>query len=534
MSTTTPRRPVPWLLKAPEVPDVNAPGWFHRVPVWLSTGGILVLLVAVSAVVRTRYISGQLWGDEATAVGIASHPLAAIPGILRQDGSAPLYYFVLHVWISLFGSGEAAAHLLSLIIGLLTIPVAMWSGWSLFGRRAGMAAAVLFAFSPFLTQYAEEVQSYELLALVGLIATASFLHAFVLSRRGFLIPLSIALALMLYTSFWAIFFWTGAAVALLLLHRSRQARPGLLRDGGLSFGIAVLLFVPWIPNLVYQMTNTTSPWGYGDRAGFGFPSSLLGSDRVTVSLAVAMAVAVLPLITRERRGSTTARMVWALITLALTAAFLARIVSLVSPVWETRYLASILGALLLVGALACARSGIIGLVALLLTLAFAANAASFAPQYKSDLRDVAGELAPYLHAGDLVLVAAPEQSALAYYYLPAGLRFASPMGPIAHPSYMNWVNAYSRLLGSDPRQTLRSLIGSLRPGQRLLYARPLTEGALAWNQAWAGLVRRRAAQIGTLLAADPQLRAIPGALAPHNYRSACCTADSAIVYTRLP
>ncbi len=500
----------------------------------MSTGGILAILVAVSALVRSRYVSGQLWGDEAVAVGIASHPLSAIPGILRQDGSAPLYYLVLHIWISFFGSGEVAVHLLSLIIGLLTIPVAMWTGWSLFGRRAGMAAAVLFAFSPFLTQYAEEGQPYELLALLGLIATAALLHAFVRRRRGFLVPLSVALALMLYTSFWAIFFWAGAAMALLVLHRSRSGRPGLLRDGAISFGVALLLFVPWIPNLAYQMANTTSPWGYGDRAGFGFPSSLLGSDRVTVSLAVATAVAVMPMITRERRGSATARMVWALLTLALTAAFLARIVSVVSPVWETRYLASILAALLLVAALACARSGIIGLVALVLTLAFAANAASFAPQYKSDLRDVAGELTPYMRPGDLVLVGQPEQSALAYYYLPAGLRFASPMGPIARPSYMNWVNAYSRLLGTDPRRTVTSLVGSLHPGQRLLYTRPLTEGALAWNQAWASLVRRRAAQVGGLLATDPQLRAIPGTVAPHNYRGACCVADSAIVYTKLP
>jgi mannosyltransferase len=534
MSATAPHRPLPWLLQAPEVPDVHAPRWFHRLPVWLSTAAILLIVVGISAVVRSRYISGQFWGDEAISVGIASHPLGAIPGILRQDGSAPLYYVLLHIWMSLFGAGEVDTHLLSLAIGLLTIPVAMWSGWSLFGRRAGMAAAVLFAFSPFLTQYAAEVQPYELLGLLGLIATTAFLHVFIRRRRRFLIPLSVSLALMLYTSVWAIFFWAGAGVALLVLLRSSQGRPALRRDAGLSFGIALLAFLPWVPNLLYQMANTTSPWGYGDRSGFGFPSTLLGSDRVTVALAVAVAVAVLPLAARENRRSQIARMVWALLTLALTAALLARIVSIVSPVWEARYLASILAALLLLGALACARSGILGVVALVLTLAFAANSASFTPQFKSDMRDVAGELAPYLHRGDLVLVAAPDQSALAYYYLPAGLRYASLMGPIAHPSYMNWVSAYSRLLDSNPRQTLARLVASLRPGQRLLYTRPLTEGVKSWTQQWAVLVRRRAAQWGELLATDPQLRGVAGAIAPHDYRSAWGVGDSAIVYTKLP
>ena len=534
MSTTTPRRSVPWLLQAPEIPDVHAPGWFHRLPGWLSTGGILIILLAVSAVVRSRYIGGQLWGDEAISIGIASHPLGAIPGILRHDGSAPLYYLVLHVWSAAFGTGEVATHLLSLLIGLLTIPVAMWTGWSLFGRRAGMAAAVLFAFSPFLTHYAEEVQAYELLALLGLVATGCFLHAFAQRRRGFLVGLALALTLALYTSFWAIFLWAGVAVALLVLWRSAPQRMGLLRDGGLVLGAALILYAPWIPNLIYQMGHTTSPWGYGDLAGFGFPSSLLGSDRVTVSLTVALVVAALPLATRERRRTPVARMLWALMAIAVTAAALARFASIISPVWETRYLASILAALLLLGAVACARSGILGPVALVLTLAFAANAASFAPQHKSDMRDVAAELAPYMRPGDVVVVGQPDQSALADYYLPAGLRYISPIGPIADPSYMNWVDAYRRLAAAEPARLERALVTSLRPGQHLLYTRPLTEGIKAWTQSWAVLVRRRAAQWGALLATDPRLAPIAGAVAPHNYRGACCVADSAIVYARLP
>lgn len=531
MSTTSRRPSLPWLLQAPEIPDLHAPRWLHRLPVWLSTGAILVILLAISALVRSRFITGELWADEANAIGIAAHPLSAIPGILRQNGSAPLYYVLLHLWMSGFGSGELATHLLSVLTGLLTVPVATWSAWSLFGRRAGLAAAVLFAFSPFLTRYAEEVQPYELLALLGLVATTCFLHLFVHRRRAYVAPLGVALALALYTSFWAIFLWAGMAVAVWPLFRSAVEPGRVLRDAALAFGLALVLFAPWIPTLIYQMGHTTSPWGYGDLAGFGFPSSLLGSDRVTVALAVALAVAALPLASRERRGSPLARMVWALMLIALGAALAARLVSIVSPAWETRYLASILAALLLLGAVACARSGALGLLALVLTLAFAANAASFAPQHKSDLADIAGELSPSLHAGDVVLIAQPDQTPLAYYYMPAGLRYASTLGPTAHPSYMNWVDAYSRLRDTPPARAVRELVARLRPGQHLLYTRPLTEGEKAWSESWPTLVRRRAAQWGALLATDPRLQAI--AVAPHNYRGACCVADSAILYARL-
>ena len=40
------------------------------------------------------------WIDEGLSVGIADRPLTDIPGVLRQDGSPPLYYMLLHFWMS--------------------------------------------------------------------------------------------------------------------------------------------------------------------------------------------------------------------------------------------------------------------------------------------------------------------------------------------------------------------------------------------------------------------------------------------------
>src|SRR6059058_735508 len=121
----------------PQVRDVRRPRWLERVPAWAAIGALLVVLVGVSAYLRTRYISGQFWMDEAITTGISSHSLSAIPGLLRHDGSPPLFYLLLHFWMTAFGGSESATHALSLLFGLLTIPAGMWAGWSLFGRRAG-------------------------------------------------------------------------------------------------------------------------------------------------------------------------------------------------------------------------------------------------------------------------------------------------------------------------------------------------------------------------------------------------------------
>jgi hypothetical protein len=144
------------------------------------------------------------------------------------------------------------------------------------------------------------------------------------------------------------------------------------------------------------------------------------------------------------------------------------------------------------------------------------------------MRDVGGEMAPLLHHGDLVISAQPEQVPLMWYYLPNGLRYASTLGAVSDPRSMDWVLALKRLQQADPQATLGPLLASLRPGQRLLFVRPLTEGVHNWQASWTRLVRRRSAQWGALIQSDPNLK--PIAVAPHTYRGACCVADSAVLY----
>ena len=535
MTTATPPRSLPSILEVPEIADVRAPRWFDRIDRRVSAAAICLLLTAISAFIRTRTLSGQLWFNEAGAVGLASHSVGSLLGAVHRAGAAPLYYLVLHVWISLFGSGESATHGLSLLLGLLSVPVSMWVGWSIAGRRAGIFAAVLFAFSSFLTRYAEETQPYELMVLLGLLATAGLVLGFVHRRRAYVWLFGACLALMLYTQGAALLYWVGAAVALALVWRTgdAQRRAGFVRDALLCFGVAAILFVPWLPTAIDQIAHATNPWHYTPLMGATVPSQLLGSERVDVTLLVCVVIAVAPLCVRARRRTPEAAVFWALIAIPAVALLVGRIVGFFVPIWAWRYFAPIVAPLLLLGALSAARARLVGVLAIVFCVAFLANAGSFAPNYKSDMKDVAAEMYPHLHPGDLVVVGQPEQAALAWYYLPTGLRWASTLGPVKDPSAMNWMGAMGRLQDADPRTTLGPLVASLKPGQQLLYVRPLTEGAKNWKAAWAQLVRRRSAQWGHLLQDDrAHGTLVPIATAPHNYRSACCVADSAVLYRK--
>ena len=535
MTTATPKRPLASLIDVPPVREVHAPAWFDRLPRRLSTAAVLLGLVVVSAFIRSRALSGELWFNEALATGIASHSLSELPGVLRNAGSSPLYYVLLHFWIDAFGSGESATHALSLSFGLLSIPAGMWAGWSLFGRRAGMFAAVLFAFNSFLTKYAEDTQPYELMVLLAVFATAGFIQAFVYRRRGYLWLFAAALELMLYTQGTAFALWIGLAVALAVVYSAAapEARPGIARDAGLSFAAVAILYLPWLPTTIHQVLHATSPWHYTPLLGASAPGDLLGGQRVDVTLLVAAIVGLAPLLTGKLRRSPQAMAMWVLLAAPAVLLVLARASSLVTPGWASRYFAPAVAPLLLLAAFSSARARLIGLAAIVLSVAFLANPSSFAPQYKSDMRDLAAEFAPRLHQGDLVVVGQPEQTALVWYYLPAGLRYASTAGALRDPSYMNWVGALDRLQNTNPQATLGKLVASLKLGQQLLYVRPLTEGAQNWQAPWTQLVRRRSAQWGAILSGDVAAGTLEQVgVAPHNYRGACCVADSAMLYRK--
>ena len=147
----------------------------------------LGLLMAGSLLLRMSGLESGYWIDEGIAVGIASHDLTDIPRTLSMDGSPPLYYVLLHGWMGLVGESEAATRALSLVFALIAVPVAYWAGNAIFDRRTGVLAAVGVAACPFLNYYAQETRMYSLVVVLSLLASASFVLAFLHGRRGHLV-----------------------------------------------------------------------------------------------------------------------------------------------------------------------------------------------------------------------------------------------------------------------------------------------------------------------------------------------------------
>jgi mannosyltransferase len=512
------------------------PGWLKRQPNWVRLGGILLVLSLAALWVRTHYIGMQFWMDEGISVGIASHSLGSIPGILRMDGAPPLYYMLLHIWMQMFGNGEAATHWLSEIFAAITIPVGYWAGRTIATRRAGLMCATLFAFNAFLDYYSLETRMYTLMALLGLLATIGFINGFVYRRRRYVVLFSVSQALMFYTHAWAIYFSAGALISVLVLWRisGDEIRKNLLKDVLIAYAASVVVFLPWFPTFVFQAMHTAAPWDTRPRFGVAIQvaQGVFGGASLIVILLLAAGLGYAPLWNRRNRGTTESKVALMLLMLFVVTLFLAWCGSQVTPAWVVRYFAPVIAPMVILLSIGMSRAGVIGAIAIVFTVWFMMRPGAFEPQYKSDMQDIGAEMSPLLHKGDLVIVGQPESMPLAYYYLPGGLRWASTIGPVKDPTYMNWVDAMKRYRESNPytHNTLTRELNDLKPGQQLLYIRPLTEGTINWSAPWTMMIRRRAAQYGAI-SADHQLKL--ETFAPHNYRGAPSIGDAAVLYKKV-
>lgn len=123
-----------------------------------------------------------VWRDEAATVSAAGRTLPEMLHLLRGvDAVHGLYYLLMHVVIGLFGTGEAALRLPSVIAGALGAAGVCALGRSLGAPRAGLYGGVLLAVMPVFSRYAQDARPYALTMAATVGVTLLLLRAV---RRG--------------------------------------------------------------------------------------------------------------------------------------------------------------------------------------------------------------------------------------------------------------------------------------------------------------------------------------------------------------
>jgi hypothetical protein len=460
-----------------------------------------------SLYLRTRGLHVHLWVDEGLSVGIARHPLSKIPHLLREDGSPPLYYVLLHIWMQLRGHSEVATHELSLIFALLMIPLAYWAGSTLFDRRTAMIAAIIAAFVPYLTGYGQETRMYTLMAVFSLLVAMSFVLAFVRRRRGYLALFVVSMAGCLYTHNWGLFLAFMCAVAFLICvrHTPSEERRGIWRDGVIAFVGVLILYGPWLPTLLYQSKHTGAPWAlppviWSLSQGMYY---LVGGRGAAMLILIGAGGGILALDRFTPIGRRLRFDVLVLGVLGLGTLVLAWLYAKHTPAWAFRYLAAIIGPLLLLAALGFARGGRLALVTLALATCFwIIDPVPHSPNSKSNVASALDANRPHFRTDPLVLSTQPEQVPTIFYYMRQPAEYVTPLGRVPIPGVMDWRDALTRFRHAKDRTSLLPALDALAPGQRVILVTPIN---FPKAPLWMKLINRSSHSWTQTLKHDPKL-----------------------------
>jgi mannosyltransferase len=513
--------------------------------------------MVLAAALRVPRLWIHYWGDEAISVGIASRSLHQIPNYLRYDGSPPLYYLLLHWWIGLFGSSEAATHTLSLLISLVTVPVLWWSGRTLFSPMVGRVAALFGAVFPYLNYYGTETRMYALAGLLALVALTAFVKGLQAPVPGPRTPgigwrtwllvddparwwmalAAVASIALLYTHNWGGFLVASlAAVGLLAAYDSRQ--PARLRRTVAYLVVVVLAYLPWVPSLLWQIRYTGAPWAprpavldfFADPVwvgvGLSFPVVIGGllvammairrarlrGEPLDLSMAGGDGATRPAPIAEEPAAQRWRRLVRSPLATGWLAAVLVGVLGFIFGQfvhsWTPRYLGvGLVPAVVLLAATFVATP--LGrrcvrwvALAMALTAVPVLINPSGAADSKSNIATVDRELGANLRPGDLVITPALSEMPAIAYYLPPGLRYATPLGVLPDPMVVNWERLPSRLSAADPTTDLAGVLRSVPVGGQLLLINTLGAGDTQTPAAYKGTVQAETVAVNVDLFQD--------------------------------
>lgn len=247
-----------------------------------------IAILALAAGLRLYRIEAQsLWADEGNSAALAMRSLSRIAQDAAADIHPPLYYWLLHLWASLFGTSETALRSLSVVFGVATVYLIYLIGCRLQGESTGLVAALVAAINPFLIYYAQEARMYAALGFWS--ALALYTLTLIVLREGSnqLRPspglaalLVVALAGGLYTHYTFPAIIAAINVLYLIWLWDSQRRGHIWERMAWWWGlhlVALILFLPWLPIARRQLATWPQPQG-------AETGQLLGAALVTLSL----------------------------------------------------------------------------------------------------------------------------------------------------------------------------------------------------------------------------------------------------------
>ena len=227
---------------------------------------LIGLVMALALVLRLIAIDSRgLWTDEAVRVLAARQDTLfdTLRAAWAQPPSAPLYWLGLHWWVALFGHGDVAVRLFSVLTSVAAIP-AIYSlgrllGGSTITRAAvGLLASLLLAVSPLAVELGEEATMYAWTMLFATLAVWSGL-SYLRDGRGKWRYMLFGV-LLLYTHYMGALLLAEMLLAGLvwLARKTSDGTSGVTRRNWVTVHLAMAL--AWTPWLIAMSIRLAQRW----------------------------------------------------------------------------------------------------------------------------------------------------------------------------------------------------------------------------------------------------------------------------------
>ena len=356
------------------------------------------VLLAVFAVVLVVFAAqfttnGNFWLDEFFSIEMVKMDWTAIPAATAADVHPPLYYFILKLFVSVFGNAHIVYRIASFVPYVLTVIMALVLFRPAFGRFAALVFLCLMAPNVSSLRFFTEARMYGwALFFVTLCGFAAYKVVDAQKPcRGWWITLTVAGLCSAYLHYFALL--AVCFVYLFLLLYTLRFDRSLLRGWLIAAAVSVVCYLPWVfmavRNILYQATGG---FWLQELPPLSETLDLIIGGRVSSRMLLLLLTAsVLTFFLLPRCGTRGAR--WMAVTGLLSAAGVIALGYLASvtlqPMYLSRYFFPVCGLLWL--AMAVAAAGLtkrlpvvrVVLVALILYAMYEP-----AMQYRSDLTDV--------------------------------------------------------------------------------------------------------------------------------------------------
>ena len=224
----------------------------------------LTLAAAISFTLALVVSVGQsVWFDEGYSLMLIERPVSEIISLTSVDAHPPLYYLMLKLWVSLFGTNELMIRASSALCGAASIVVMALLLRDLFSKRIALIALPFITFAPFMLRYDYEIRMYALVMLIGVVSTWLLVKAWRTKQRLWWLLYGVLVVAGMYTLYMSAVFWLAHLAWLLYMTHQLPSKHAVLKyiyqPYWIVYAVSVLLFLPWIPTVLTQLNDSALP-----------------------------------------------------------------------------------------------------------------------------------------------------------------------------------------------------------------------------------------------------------------------------------